>query len=291
MLSRSYIFVQCFLILWLLPSCQKKEARVASRCIYDHTVFVEAALQAVQNEDKFSEFKRDPFLNLLWENLTREEGEVWLHTLQNQFPHIAEKWQQFRENDLLGSPRAYSYPEAGTFSPSTLRLIAIAANIQQKVGDLSSLHIIQIGAGYGGLCKILHTLSPCQSYTIVDLPPELALARKYLEKLGISHVKFLTPDELSKTAHYDLVISDQNFSEFNHSYQQLFFDRILSRCDSGYLLGRVFPKHFGIVAWNIDELKKRLEKSGTFSGWEVQEPAIDRENYYVYWKFNSRVRA
>ena len=197
---------------------------------------------------------------------------------------MIEKLNLFRENDAIGSPRVYSFGEAGSFSPSTLRLVAIAGDLQQRIGNLSHLRVVQIGAGYGGLCKILDALSSFESYTLVDLPEQLALAKKCLEKLGVHNVVFLTPEALPKDAVYDLVISDLSFSEFNRSYQELFFDRILSCSNSGYLLGRVFPKHFGVVAWNADELKVRFEKLRKFSEWEMQDPAIDRENYFVYWK-------
>lgn len=278
--SLAYLFVFSA----LLVSCQKKEKMPAPRCIYDQSVFADFSVSAACDEELFFHFKRNPFFNLLWENLTFEEGKTWLHKIQSHYPALVEKWDRFRENDAIGSPRTYLYGEAGLFSPSTLRLICIAGDLQQKKGDLSSLNIVQIGAGQGALCKILHEIASFKKFTIVDLPEQLALAKKCLEKWGIENVLFLTPEELPKGATYDLAISDLCFSEFNRSYQELFFDRVFSSSRSGYLLGRVFPKHFGIVAWNADELKSRFEKMGKFAEWQMEEPAIDRENYFVFWK-------
>lgn len=276
--------IACFAYFFLLIGCQKKEDKQVPRCVYDQPIFAEVATKAVENEELFSQFKRNPFFNLHWENLTPQEGEVWLKKIQSNYPLLVEKLNCFRKIDAIGSPRTYLFKEAGWFSPSTLRLVAIAGDLQQKMGDLSSLHIVQIGAGCGELCKILHELSSFKSYTLVDLPEQLTLAKKCLEKWGVDNVCFLTPEELPDKASYDCVISDLSFSEFNRSYQALFFDKILSGSHSGYLLGRVFPKHFGVVAWNVDELNARFEKTGKFSIWEMQEPTIERESYFVFWK-------
>lgn len=275
------LWVACLLF---LANCQKKDEKALPRCIYDQTVFADVALRSIHDEGLFSHFKCNPFFNLLWENLNPEEGIVWLQKIYTQFPELLEKLDRFRENDAIGSPRAYSFGDVGVFSPSTLRLAAMAGDLQQRVGELSHLRVVQIGAGCGSLCKILNDLADFESFTLVDLPEQLALAKKCLEKLGVKNVAFLTPEELRRDAVYDLVISDLSFSEFNRSYQEVFFDRILSRSRYGYLHGRIFPKHFGVIALNADELKRRFEKLGKFSEWEMLEPAIDREDYFIYWK-------
>jgi hypothetical protein len=267
-----------------LASCQKKEEKSLPRCIYDQTVFAEACLKAIHDEAQFAHFKRDPFFNLLWENSTCEEGQNYLQKIKQHYPFLLEKLEKFREVDSIGSPRTYSFEGVGLISPSTLRLASIAGDLQLKLGDLSHLRVVQIGAGYGGLCKILHDLFDLKTYVIVDLKEPLELAKKCLKSLALENVIFLTPEELSKDANYDLVISDLNFSEFNRSYQQLFFDRIFTRCRSGYLLGRVFPKHFGVIAWSADELKNRLEKFAKFSEWQMQEATIEKPDYFMYWK-------
>lgn len=229
------------------------------------------------------QFKQNPFFNLLWENLTYEEGITWLSQIQKQHSHLLKKMDQFRAIDTVGFPRTYAYDKVGNFSPSTLRLVAIAGGVQQKIGDLNNLHVVQIGAGYGGLCKILHDLYSFKSYTVVDLQEQLDLAKKCLETLGVHNVSFFTPDALPKALECDLVISDKSFSEFNRVYQELFFDRVFSHAQSGYLLGRNFPKHYGIVAWTAEELKKRL-KSRKLAEWEMQEPTLEKENYFICWK-------
>lgn len=275
-----YIVLSC----WLIGGCQKKEVKNPPRCIYDQAVFAEALLSAVKDDAEFARFKQNPFFNLLWENLSEEEGEKWLQVIEGQYPFMKEKFELFRASDGVGSARVFAFGESGVFSPSTLRFAAIAGELQSRLGSWEGMDVVQIGAGYGGLCKILCDISEFASYTLVDLPEQLALAKKYLERFDVKNVDFLTPDQLPKNASYDLVVSDMSFSEFNRSFQELFFDRILSRSCSGFLMGRIFPKHYGIIALNLDELKARFEKKGKLSTWEMQEPTLERENYLICFK-------
>jgi hypothetical protein len=268
---------------FFLPACHKKQERPSPRCIYDQPVLTQTVLQAVQDPVIFANFKQNPFFNLLWENFTAEEGAIWLRKLQEQSPSLMEKWDQVRLLARIGGPRTYSYEKIGTFSPATLRLMAIAADIQNRVENLNGLRVVQIGAGYGGLCKILHDLGTFQSFTLVDLPEQLALAKKCLEQMGIHGVRYATPEELSEE-NYDLAISDMAFAQFNRTYQKLFFEKALRQARFGYVLGRIFPKHFGVIAWNKEELEKHFEKLGPCVAWEMVEPTIDRENYFIYWK-------
>jgi hypothetical protein len=261
-------FIAGLACILLFVCCQKKQVKHTPRCIYDQPEFAKMCLEAAHQEEKFADFKRHPFFNLLWENLTAEEGQRWLEKVPDAL------LEKLRECDGVGSPQVYEY-EGGVFSPWTLRLAAIAGDIQSKVGDLSGLHVVQIGAGYGGLCGILHHCANLGSYTLVDLPEQLALAQKYLERLDVKNVTYLTPDELTQKQTFDLVISDMSFSEFNRSYQELFFKKILSNVQSGFLLGHFFPKHFGVVAMTADELKER------FGNVEIQG-----EDYLIYWKRN-----
>ena len=258
-----------------LQAVKRTKRKHLPRCIYDHWVFAQVAEQAVADEQQFSQFKKNPFFNLLWENHTREQGQEWLEKITNEYPYLKIKFDLFRQIDHIGSPRTYFFGDAGDFSPSTLRLIAMTRELCTRVGYTENGNVVQIGAGSGNWCKILHDAIGFRSYTLVDIPEQLALAKKCLEKWDIDNVTFYTPEELPEGTVYDLVISDMSFSEFNHVHQRLFFDRILSRSASGCLFGHISPKHFGVTCMSLDELKSRFEKA-------VIEQTNERD-YLFYW--------
>ncbi len=274
-----YLVICCFVV----SGCKRNEAKHSQRCIYDHAVFSEISAKAATDEHYFSQFKQNPFFNLIWENLTFEEGELYLRKIDHEYVFLKTQFEQFRNIDQIGSPRTYHFGDAGLFSPSTLRLIAMVGEVRSKLGNFEPSHIVQIGAGCGNLCKILNDVLGFKSYTLVDLPEQLALAKKCLEKLGVNNVNFCTPEQLPRQAVYDLVISDMSFSEFNRAYQDLFFENILSRSLSGYILGHEFPKHFGVIAMNLNEIRERFEKLKSLSEWELQGTLSNRD-YFIYWK-------
>ena len=46
-------------------------------------------------------------------------------------------------------------------------------------------HIIEIGAGYGNLCRLIHNFGYVGKYTIVDFPEMLVLQRDYLTRASV----------------------------------------------------------------------------------------------------------
>ncbi len=270
-------------IIFFNAGCQKSgnKKHSALRCIYDQSVFAESCIKAVSDEAQFASFKREPFYSLLYQGYSFEEGLSFLQAIEKEHPSLLVQFDQFRTSDLIGNPRTFDYGKYGIFSPTTLRYIQTAGMIQAKTGVSCKSRVIQIGAGYGGLCKILHDLSLWNSYAIVDLPEHLALARKVLEREGITGVEYIPLDQIPLQGEYDLVISDMSFSEFSRSLQKIFADRILLRARSGCILGHVFPKHFGVEPFTPHEIQSYLEKMS--APIEMHQTGGERANYYLFW--------
>jgi len=270
-------------IIFFNAGCQKNGSKKKSdlRCIYDQSVFAESCLKAIADETLFASFKREPFYSLLYQGYSFEEGLSFLHAIEKDYPSLLAQCDQFRTSDLIGNPRTYDYGTYGMFSPTTLRHIQTAGMIRDKTGISCKSRVIQIGAEYGGLCKILHDLSLWNSYAIVDLPEHLALARKVLEREGITGVEYIPLDAIPLQGEYDLVISDLSFSEFSRPLQKIFADRILLRARSGCILGHVFPKHFGVESFTPDEIKSYLEKKRAPIA--MHQTSGERANYYFLW--------
>jgi hypothetical protein len=266
-------------IVFFSTGCQQRDTKKPAvlRCIYDQSVFADICRLAVADEKAFADFKRDPFYSLLYEGYSYEEGCESLRAIEQECPSLLAHLDNFRSSDLIGNPRTYDYGKYGTFSPTTLHHVQVAGMIQKKIGLQMGRRILQIGAEYGGLCKILHDLGLWDTYAIVDLPEHLALARKTLERHGISHVQFYTLDEVPDA--FDLVVSDVHFSEFSRPLQKMFIERILSRARAGLVLGHVFPKHFGVEPLNLNELK-----SCSLPQFEMHQTEGERANYYFLWK-------
>ncbi|MBY0530252.1 MAG: putative sugar O-methyltransferase [Rhabdochlamydiaceae bacterium] len=261
--------------------CQKKDKHlVRLRAIYDQPVFSEIYMQAAQDEEKFSHFKSNPLFKLLFENRCYEEGISALSEIEARLPAFAEKKDLFRENDRFGSPEVWEYGKWGAFSPTTLHYVAFAAKIKCNLGDVSNKHLLQIGAGYGGLCKIMHDAFSFSSYTIVDFAPQLQLAQAYLKHFGINNVQLYTFDQLPSEISYDCVFSDGNFSELCKEDQSRLINRVFKQIDTGFFSGAMIPQHFGVSTLSVDGIVKALAKQKK----SVSLTSLERGAYEFYWK-------
>lgn len=242
-------------------------------------------LDASSNDTIFSSFKRAAAYTLVLEHVTCEQGHEYLNHILEQSPEFQKKFDLFRENDRLGSPHIYPYGQAGSFSPTTLRYINVASEITKLFGSLDNLHIVEIGAGYGGQCFTLSKLYNFASYTIIDLPGPLALAQKYLKTLGVKNVIFRTPDMISNDQSYDFVISNYAFSECTVKVQEEYLDKVLRQSKRGYLTCN-YEKVGGLVVLTKDELLQKLSDKKIPCKELPETPSTGKTNYLVIWNKN-----
>lgn len=192
--------------------------------------------RAAADDAVFATFKRAPAYTAILEHVTYEQGKAYLEHAVRQTPDLVASFDRFRENDRLGAPRTFDYGEYGRFSPTTLRYVNVLSDLRVLFGGVDGLRVLEIGAGYGGQCFVASVASSPASWTIVDLDAPRALQRKYLERLGVPNVGFLSADALSASAHeFDLVISNYAFSECTRSVQEHYLDHAIRRTPRGYV--------------------------------------------------------
>jgi putative sugar O-methyltransferase len=49
------------------------------------------------------------------------------------------------------------------------------------IGDAPISRVVEVGGGYGGLCKTLSVVCDFDEYILVDLPEAVAVQEKYLK--------------------------------------------------------------------------------------------------------------
>jgi hypothetical protein len=265
--------------LWIVCGLVLCSART-NLSVSDNKVYPGVCRSAASNEEAFAEFKRHPVYNLIHEYTTFEEGSAYLDCITRQDPDLLDKIERFRQNDRLGNPKTFDYEKIGALSPSTLRYIKMAGDLRRAFGDLTGMRVIEIGGGYGGQCKILSDLFAFESYTIVDLPDSLALARTYLDKLGVPNVRFRSPEELTAKESYDLVISDYGFSSCNGPVQKRLLERVFAQTKKGYLVCASYPKHFRVRPLAKEDLLKKLTALG-FSHQVLPEEPLMGKNHFI----------
>lgn len=227
--------------------------------ITDNREFPNFCLKAAAREEAFEKFRRDGLCLLFIDNVSHSQGKEYFEAIHADHPNLISHFDDFRQNDQLGSPITFSYDHIPPISPKTLQYIKIAGDIETRFGDLNGKRILEIGGGYGGQCTILSRLFNLKEYIIVDLPEALQLAKRHLKSLNILNVIFKTPEEIDANQTYDLVLSNFAFSQCTKKAQKEYIDKILAHAKAAFLLCDEISPLYGIDSYSTKELTTLLK--------------------------------
>ena len=165
--------------------------------------------------------------------ISPEHGEEYAHTIQ-AYELDDEMIEEFKENDEIGGANIVEYDEPfGRISPSTLRYIQNALDISYFFGEGELNKIVEIGGGYGGLCKTISCLCDFGEYHIYDIEPASKLQQKYLKEFKIEIIPHNVPEKLEDI---DLVISNYAYSELNEELQDLYYNNVIKNAKKVYMI-------------------------------------------------------
>lgn len=250
----------------------------------DDGLYVIAVKDATESYKSFTNFKRHPDYNRVLEHLTERDGLEYLEILRRQAPDLLSSIALFKDNDLLGNPRTYSY-DVGQISPTTLRYIKVASDLRILFGPSIGDNIVEIGIGYAGQALIIDRIFKVLKYRLIDLPPVCDLASKCLEHHILScSYQTSTINRESGTEEFDLVISNYAFSELPAELQLCYVKKILSKAKRGYLtmnsgLGKS-PRSENKLS--LAQLRAMLPPSEVIPDLPIKHD----ENYIIVWGHN-----
>jgi hypothetical protein len=147
----------------------------------------------------------------------------------------------------------------------------VLGDLINLMGTLDNKDIVEIGIGYGGQCKMVYDLFKPKSYTLIDHPSVIELAKKYLKEFDI--------DPVQKVGNFDLLISNYAFTEIDRSFQDKYKDYFISQSKKGYITCNWFGvrKDNGM---NKDEISN-LHPKGHFI---PEEPLTGINNCIYIWE-------
>jgi putative sugar O-methyltransferase len=253
-----------------------------NRSVSDMGNYLAAVINATRSYKSFSRFKKDPRYQVILEHATKEQGDACLNIIKEQTPEFLNKFDLFKENDLVGGATLHQYKDVGQISPSTLRYIKVASDIQKIFGQFEMKRVAEIGVGYGGQLLVADKVMNIGVYDLYDLPQVLSLTARYLEAhiLNCAY-DAKTLNQYSGDAVYDLVISNYAFSELPSKLQLKYIDKILSKARRGYL-----TMNSGVDGSIFSEDKLSLEQlSNLLPPFEVlkESPLTYDGNYLIVW--------
>lgn len=217
--------------------------------------YIEKCKLFVKDNKAFKNFKQDKDYGMILEGNQYEVGiiaEGYL-TQRGGWNFLEKYLKQFKENDKIGNPRMDEW----LVSPATLRYVNTVWEIRFLLGEHQPKRILEIGGGYGGLCKTLSVLYDFDEYTDKDLPEAEALFMKYTSKF--KKLKGKTNTKI--TSKYDLFIADSSLSECDVA-TQLYYANLAKDCDYIFMTFNSF--HLPSKKGAFDKIKEILKGFHTF---------------------------
>ena len=195
--------------------------------------YSQVCAEAASNDSSFNNFRRNPIYNQILEHVTKEFGSEYLKIISGD-PDILKAINALKMNDNYGNPEKHLY-SVGAVSPTTLRYIKVLVDIKKLFKTVDGFNMCEIGGGYGGQCRIINAYFKPASYCLVDIPPALALSKRFLSNYTLPpKMIYKTMDELDQRD-YDLMISNYAFSELPRTIQEIYLKKIILNSRRGYI--------------------------------------------------------
>ena len=207
--------------------------------------YLQACRAAAQGSDFFRNFKSHPAYRHVLEHVSYEEGQQYLDEIKIDYK---DKLDEIKENDALGTPVTCTYDGVGTISPTTLRYLKNTSDIVNKFGT-SFNSVVEIGGGYGGLCKVLSSFVDFEQYLLLDLEECNMLSRKYLSHFDLPTMSYQAEEIVELEDRFDLLISNYALSECNRETQMMYIERFVKNSDKFYLMHNNFHADNGNMSY------------------------------------------
>lgn len=245
--------------------------------------YVEQVRKLLGDEALLSNFRRKYDYREILEHVSFSLGKQYLDLIKHSMPNSYNQLLlENLRNDSFGNPYRYKYSEKLCISPTTLRYIYTAIDIERTIGLGRNESVVEIGVGYGGQAAVLESLYKVSNYDAFDLPEVISLANVYLKKIN-SRIRFDSRDiHRAQDKVWDIVISNYAFSELNKDLQIRYLDSILSKTSRGYMImnsGRLNVSGRSTSKLSVNEIAEFLPTMRI----KEENPLTGPDNYVIYW--------
>ena len=116
--------------------------------ISDDTKYPELCLRASEDDGVFENFKRNPNYQPILEHVHESLGQSYYNCVKVKYPEMLQFLDSCSKNDKIGNPCKTTY-SFGNFSPTTLRYLKVASDLNHSFDNIKDMNILEIGGGYG----------------------------------------------------------------------------------------------------------------------------------------------
>lgn len=208
------------------------------------------AIQTALNSSDITTFKSNPSYQGILEHVDQQQGEQYYKLIQSEFHIPNESILAFCSmNDSSGSPtKHYIHGLNFRVSPTSLRYIFHALLILDHIRStgLTSVKIIEIGAGYGGLLLAINHFSSyftiaIEKYICIDLTEAINLQRVYITQFDRNF-----PVEFVDASTYGSIVDGEGFFLISNYC----ITELVQRHRDAYMNALLPKVTHGFIAWN-----------------------------------------
>jgi hypothetical protein len=222
----------------------------------DNDAYPSFCADAADQDRIFESFRDSTVYAEILEHVSYSLGRRYLEVISRD-PKFLDSARAICASDFVGSPRRFAYERIGMASPTTLRYVKVAQDLDRYFGSLQGKSVLEIGVGYGGQCRVLASLYGPLDYTLVDLEPVLRLTKRFLAANAVEVVaRYQDPADLSPRR-CDVLISNYAFSELRRDVQDMYMVNFVSIAKSGYMtFNHINPR--GFQSMSVHDFAERM---------------------------------
>ena len=218
-----------------------------------------------EDDKAFFNFRQDEDYKKILEGGERIVGRIHLDRIKKLYglDILLENIDLFRENDIYGNPTILDYEEVKKINPCTILYVSQALDIKKLLGDIVPKKIVEIGRGFGALCKTISVLYDFDEYILFDLPEVISLCKKYIKNFPelYEKVTFITSEEfedINDIKDVDVFIAAASLAECNKKTQDNYINKVLLNSKVGYIIYNTL--HISEAVTNYESLIKKTKK-------------------------------
>lgn len=205
----------------------------------------EALHKAATEDEAFKSFRRAPGVREIVEGVPDVVGKGYFAKLVDELSldTLITMWERATKNDLYGDPQLVEFNEHHKAASTTMRYLWNVVDMEKRGIKMDHAHIVEIGGGYGGLCRMICEFHDPVSYTIVDLPEALTLAERYLSCFDL-HINYVSCFEYEY--HDDPIttfISNYALTELTKDIQHGYVNKFMRSAPYGYVTYNSQPRN------------------------------------------------
>jgi hypothetical protein len=241
--------------------------------------YTRSVKNALTSEARLVNFRADADYQKVLEHVSIALGQQYLNHIVSEYK--AEPYPVFTLLSKLsefGNPTVHNFSGIGPVSPTILRYVKVAYELNSLFGNLSQVKIGEIGVGFGGQAAVLDKLFGVTDYVAFDLPEVLSLFEIFLTRTDSRITPRLVDGRKPESVSLDLVLSNYAFSELSRSSQDAYLENVILGSKSGYMIwNNLSSKH--LDGYTLRELISLIPGSRVLK----EIPRTDKANRLIVW--------